>query len=80
MEKPTSKLAYTVEQACEAVGLGRNYLYVAISKGQLRSFKAGRRRLISAKALQEYIASMEAAFGSSNGPNGATGAHQKNRA
>lgn len=62
MEKPLRKLAYTVEQACEAVGLGRNFLYIAMSEGRLRSFKAGRRRLISAKALMEFVESMEFAY------------------
>lgn len=78
MEKPSAKLAYTVQQACEAIGLGRNYLYVAMSKGSLRSFKAGRRRLISANALQEYVASMESS--ASGGSNGTAHAGRKSRA
>jgi excisionase family DNA binding protein len=68
MDKAVSKLAFTVEEACEAVGLGRSYIYEAMSNGRLRSFKAGRRRLVSRAALVEFISAME--LGSHHTPRG----------
>ena len=57
----TQKLSYTVEDACEATGLRRSRLYAAIADGSLTTFKAGRRRMVSAKALQDFIAKLERA-------------------
>lgn len=58
---PEGRLAYTLEGACEATGLTRTRIYGAISDGSLRSFLAGRRRMISAKALQAFIEALEKA-------------------
>ena len=52
-------LTFTVYQACSQVNLSRSYLYMAIKTGQLRTIKAGRKTLISAAALQEWIDSLE---------------------
>lgn len=57
--KSSTPLAYTVEQALEVVPLSRTRLYAAIGSGELRTFKDGRRRLISAEALQEFVALLE---------------------
>ncbi len=59
MEKPVQKLAYTFEEACEALGLGKSWLYSTINRGELHSFKIGRRRMISARALQGFIDKLE---------------------
>lgn len=53
------KLAYTVEAAIEATGLTRTRLYRAIADGTLKTFKAGRRRMVSAKALESFITELE---------------------
>jgi excisionase family DNA binding protein len=53
------RLAYTVEAACETTGLTRTRIYRAIADGSLTTFKAGRRRMVSAKALQAFIAALE---------------------
>ena len=47
------------EEAAEVLGISRSRVYRAIKDGKLTSFKAGRRRMLSAKALQEYIDSCE---------------------
>lgn len=57
----TKPLAYTVEQTLELVPLSRTRLYAAIGSGELRTFKDGRRRLISAQALQDFVALLERA-------------------
>ena len=60
MAHETQRLAYTVEQALDAGAFSsRNKLYAAIARGDLRSYRDGKRRMISAGALQEYIARRE---------------------
>lgn len=53
------KLSFTVDEAVTATGLTRSRLYLAIADGSLRTMKAGRQRLISRKALEEYVANLE---------------------
>ena len=55
------KLAYTVEEACTVTGFARSRLYKAIGEGTIKTFKAGRRRMLSAKALQDFIGKLETA-------------------
>ena len=49
------KLAFTPHEAAEALGISRNLLYQLIGSGQLRSIKAGSRRLIPASAITELL-------------------------
>jgi excisionase family DNA binding protein len=49
-------LAYTAEVAGQLLGLGRTTTYAELRSGRLRSFKVGKRRLVPAMALPEYIA------------------------
>lgn len=58
--RQTPRLAYTVGQTLESGTFSsRNKLYDAIASGKLRSFRDGKRRMISADALQEYITRRE---------------------
>ena len=50
------KLAYSVEEACKALGISRVLVYELISTGQIHSIKVGARRLIPASALTEFLA------------------------
>lgn len=54
-----NRLSYTVDEACEVTGLNRNHIYRAIAENTLTTFKAGRRRMVSAKALEDYINALE---------------------
>ncbi len=59
-DQPLPKLAYGVEELSRAMGMARTAIYAAIANGTLRTFKVGRRRLISVEAAHEYIRSLEA--------------------
>lgn len=53
------KMAYTMAEAAQATGFTRNRLYQFIGEGRLATFTSGRRRMVSARALQEFIANLE---------------------
>ncbi len=44
-----------IDAAGQALSLGRSLIYAEIAKGRLRSVKVGRRRLVPAAAIAEYI-------------------------
>lgn len=49
----------SIESAARQLGIGRTATYDAIGRGELRSLKVGRRRLIPADALGELIATQQ---------------------
>ncbi|KQO59240.1 hypothetical protein ASF24_13855 [Methylobacterium sp. Leaf86] len=53
------KLAFTIQEAQHATGLGRSTLYVLIAEKKLRIIKVGSRTLIPADSLRGYLASLE---------------------
>jgi excisionase family DNA binding protein len=48
-------LIYSVEEAARVLRVSRDTTYELLRSGQLRSMKVGRRRLIPAIAIHEYI-------------------------
>ena len=54
-------LLYRVDEAAVALRLSRSVLYELIRTGQLRTVKAGRRRLVPVAALDEYVDSLDGA-------------------
>ncbi|MGS2620061.1 helix-turn-helix domain-containing protein [Micromonospora sp. LZ34] len=48
------------EQVARALNVGRSKVFHLIRSGELRSVKAGGSRRISATALREYVAGLEA--------------------
>ena len=49
------KLAYSVAEFCELVGLGRTGAFKEIKEQRLRAVKAGRRTLIPAEEVQAWL-------------------------
>ena len=62
------KLGYSLEEFSQVASMSRSAIYKAIAAGSLQTYKAGRRRLVSARAAQAFIAKLEAA---SQAPSGA---------
>ena len=58
-EIPVSALAVSIDEACRLTNLSKPTLYSEIEAGRLRSFTQGRRRLISVRALKDWIAARE---------------------
>lgn len=51
----TTKLAYSIPEACEATSLGRTSIYAHISAGRLRAVRVGGRTVIPADSLQALL-------------------------
>jgi len=54
---PTQKRTLTVEEAAAQLGIGRTVCFGLVASGALRSLKVGRRRLIPAEAVDEFLES-----------------------
>jgi excisionase family DNA binding protein len=56
-EAPSSvKLLLTMEEAAQALGVGRTFLYTLVMKKEIASIKIGRARRIPVSALEQFIA------------------------
>jgi excisionase family DNA binding protein len=55
MESDVAKIAYRVDEAVKASGLGRSFLYERIASGELKSIKVGGRRLIMRAELMDFL-------------------------
>lgn len=53
---PADALAYTVDEAAERLAIGKTLFEDLISSGEIKTFKIGRRRLVSRTALEKYVA------------------------
>ena len=49
------KLAYSIDEATEVISLSRDLINDLIRTGQLRSVKVGRRRIIPADAIYDFL-------------------------
>ena len=57
------RLTCTIDEACEATGLGRTKLYELIGAGRLATTTVGRRRLVIVRSLQALIDVNSSALG-----------------
>lgn len=56
-----TQLAYTIPEACALARAGRTVVYEAIQQGELKARKRGRRTLILAEDLRDWVAKMPVA-------------------
>lgn len=54
MDKP-APIAYGPRDAARMVGVSREYIYLALRRGELASYKVGSRRLIPREALLAWL-------------------------
>lgn len=53
------QIAYPVDDGFEVVGISRDRGYKAIKAGELKTYMEGRRRMVTHKALIDYVALRE---------------------
>lgn len=58
------KMAFTLEEAAEQIGVSDRHLRKFIDNGKLKCFRLGRNLRISLEALQDFIRQQEALQGS----------------
>ena len=58
-EQYSHRLAFGVKETAHTLGIGMNSVYNLINGGLLPSFKVGTRRLVSAEAVNNFIAKSE---------------------
>jgi excisionase family DNA binding protein len=54
-ERPSDRLAYSVEEAAAITGLSRDLLYDQMRAGRLAYLKIGRRRIITRQHLEAFL-------------------------
>ena len=59
MEKNNEIRLLSVREACSRLGISHWAIYQQIGQGTIKTVKIGRRRLVSSRALDEFITSME---------------------
>lgn len=58
MQSPNDIVAYSIDAAAKASHTGRTALYAEIKAGRLRAIKMGKRTLITADDLREWLNSL----------------------
>lgn len=53
------RLAYSVAEAAELVGISERRMWDKVREKQIKSFRDGQRRLITRRAIEEYVAARE---------------------
>ncbi|HKR51082.1 MAG TPA: helix-turn-helix domain-containing protein [Pseudonocardiaceae bacterium] len=56
----TPKLAYSIDEACSMLSIGRSVMFDLLRRNEIISVKIGRRRVIPATALDAYLAKLVA--------------------
>jgi excisionase family DNA binding protein len=55
LHNPVKPLSVGIEDAARLIGVARSMFYEIVSRGEIESFKLGRRRLVLVKELEAYI-------------------------
>jgi excisionase family DNA binding protein len=56
----TDPISVDIPTACSMSGLSRSFLYEVLAGGEVRSIKAGRRRLVLVDSLRAWLQSLPA--------------------
>lgn len=56
----TERVAYSIPEAAELLGVGRTTLYAEVAAGRLATVTIGRRRLVTRDAIDAYLAGLSA--------------------
>lgn len=56
---PHLPISYSVDEACEALGVGRTVIYGLLKRGALKRRKIGRRTIILRADLEAFVASLD---------------------
>ena len=59
VEPAPAKRAFSIPEVCQISSIGRTRLYGEIKEGRLRAVKCGRRTLIRAADLNDWLANLE---------------------
>ena len=62
------RLSCTIEEACQATGIGRTKLYEEMSAGRVQTTNIGKRRLVLVSSLLRLIDPQAASAASSGAP------------
>lgn len=63
-EIPASeRLAIPLTEGAKMIGVGLSYCYELMKEGKLKTFRVGRRRMVTRQALQSYIDAQQAEAG-----------------
>ena len=55
IQLPNQSLLVTVEEAARLLGVGRTTMFELIGRGEVKSVRLGRRRLIARKSLESFV-------------------------
>lgn len=55
MEQPISRRTYTIEEAAQLLGIGRNHAYEAAKRGDIPSIKIGKRIVVPKAAIDRML-------------------------
>jgi excisionase family DNA binding protein len=61
---PNDRITYSIDDAHQLLGITRSALYLLMNAGEIASIKVGRRRLITRRTLEQFIARQEREQGS----------------
>jgi len=54
-QSPLGPIYVGVEEAARLIGVARSMLYEMIARGDIQTFKLGRRRLVRVKTLEAFV-------------------------
>lgn len=54
-----TKLAYSIQEVEKILGVSHQSVYNLLSEGKLKTFRIGGRRLVSRRALEDFIKTAE---------------------